>query len=586
MKTLVILTGNAHVNRKRLIRKLQRKGAIFVPLDLKSLTELGEINANIKSVNSFISRSEWNEIEVLSNRLSDEWKELIKTFAGSQYLNIASNDEAALRWFWNEIATVKKMAEICVDMPISKVHLFRFAPARHATYNGPSDIASFFLKKELAPHVKVRMHLPGAKPLFRHIADSVRSSMAGLISSQIRSKVQGSMEISNKPLLLCVFNPLELPRFESAFRSLSKKFQVIVATTGYSGGRRYSPVSLLRRKLEARASLKEMRRVASSTMESVLRGLRFQLSDILVKRWPELLLREAEYGRLIVRSQPIAIIVSSLDDLESQLPSISARTLGIPTIALTHSHVLRTHASMTVDALAYQYHFQQVYGKGYNALDLLNAKEILPSEVYQPTQQHVSIPSRPLILIVGADMSDFAGRGSLRLSLLDDQLVVLKSISQFAKTWVDFVDIAIKQHPANPDRSVFESLCKSHGIKIVNADDSLERWVNVASAVIVINLAGSAIIIPKILKKAAFAAFTDDFLALQSVFQMDSVVEAIMLNVGLEQLSLSQALWHALSSIRGKNPVRNFETQILYNSGAFDEAELNLDEVIWKYLRL
>jgi hypothetical protein len=228
-------------------------------------------------------------------------------------------------------------------------------------------------------------------------------------------------------------------------------------------------------------------------------------------RWPLLVSTLRTWTDLWMDVRPRAVIVSGLQDLESQLPALAAKRMGIPTFAVPHGGVFPTPSICdAVGNFLYSFKPQKTFWEsaGFNNVRLIPSRDLLPINEYKMERRASFDPRARCRILVLTSLTTFPGCIAPSIAPRA-QIEALRVLSNPPQDLRADIQIKFKTHPRYTEWGLFEAAGIDTDKFVVPADSSLAALLPSVDLVVSLNNIGSAAVHSLGVGKPVIYFFTD-----------------------------------------------------------------------------
>jgi hypothetical protein len=468
--------------------EMHQKGYVIVALDVPAVGMAANAKIPYTVIDDWLTNEELKEATEKANYCEENWYIDAHDQFSIDGICWPEFDHSAMHNFWAEVCLCEAFAHEFVNRGGVSLVIFRHdPPCPSVYYYSPTDVGKAILISLL--HEKVMVHLLPS-PLKEPISISQVIRIAAFIKNSLYRSLKNVVTNPNNPKIdltgikdsiLIAINPGEVARFTPIIENLvnqngldcsaavlttnkvraietSKRWKIPVII-GYSEGTpskdTKDPFLLALKIVKDKAKGKPW--------ERALNVLDFHFKNYCEERWPRLLMDYRLWCTIIRNAPPRAIIVSSLLDAESHLPTAAAKYYHVPSFSILHGGVSEAGRPVQ-DFILYGVSTQCIpYTQlGVSPGRLLPAANILMQNEY-PVQNERIIhqKNRINILVLTTDVGFL---GFLPHSGIRGQMNALTIFNQIPTDLTDKIEVYIKVHP-NPRYSDIE-LIEAAGIDV------------------------------------------------------------------------------------------------------------------------
>jgi hypothetical protein len=419
-------------------------------------------------------------------------------------------DNSAMYWFWRDIVLADIAAKAMLQRGVRELKCIVKMFLRPALYYYRSDIHTLYWKSFFVD--RVRLHeapqkSDDASEYNRFLTPGIRfkgyKDNPVLISSAVL-----------KDKVVLALNFAEFHRFTPVIRQLSTSFSGKLAAVILN------PAPELARRLTEEHALPVVSpikhdRVDSRLKDQFSRGYNFLLNQVDGKpwvtplkfldfhfryycrrRWPALSTSFRSWVELFQRTRPRAIIVSSLEDAESQLPAAAGKAVGIPTVSIPHGLVSWEPEVVTAEHVLYCNAIQRkVLERGKAASQcLIGCRNLIADNEYPCTPSIIKpIQSSWRVLAI----TNPVGMPECMMPeiVASRQIEAFRALDNPPVDLANKIELKIKVHPGFPDKELFQIVSRRLAAQVLPTDSDLKTVLDQTDLVLAVNYcSGSALI--------------------------------------------------------------------------------------------
>jgi hypothetical protein len=438
-------------------------------------------------------------------------------------------DHHAMRWFWREVAVGTGLAEALEGHGLRELTFVQRVPPRPAVYDlTPTDVCGS-LWCHLLPDIARPV---GSLTEVDRDGESTASprSGRGRVRREIRRMLRrgwrighaaaswwirsGASEDDLAGRVVVAFNAGEYYRLTPIVRHLAARLPRGVA--GVSHDDDHAAASKVAREWGVPVVTGPSRREADPAFctrlqeafglarngagdepwAAVLDALGFHFDYYGTERWPMLARGYDHWASLWGRTRPRAVLVTTLQDSESQLPALAAKRLGIPTLALPHGALqgddLRDLSSEYIlYGLGVQGSVHEAFG--------VEARRLVPCRGVLQANEYPVVPAPPARsakarrVLVLTNPIGFDGTLYPHLSV-KAQVEGLRALGAPPADLAGRIEVRIKPNPQYPDRALLEAAGPATVSATVPANADLHDLLGDAALVVALDYYGSALV--------------------------------------------------------------------------------------------
>ena len=409
---------------------------------------------------------------------------------------------------------------------MSKLPVFEGHPRRVSIGHCPSDIfpaalASMRCTDSIGVHLLSIHRERYFRRVKRFVSRLYRLSIRMLRGSASPDTIVSTVRAPAHGCQLLSFAAFEAFRFSgivAQLRAASPGNVVYVGWAGYSG----NAIHQVSRRLNVLAAMvpvfsqSESDRVSLSAERafvSTLLGigvkepqcLYFQMRHYARGRLPRLVGAYRGWKRVIRETSPSSVIVSSLGNLESQLPAIAARESGVRSFSIPHGGVCLVDFQQQADVICCPNIPQALAWRdaGYDGKKVMLCRNIVAEHEYPHASasarrdlecSYDEVADRELsIVILTSAMTPYVNRILPSLSIRGNAQTA-QLLWAIPSDLLDIIKLKLKPHPGVPETELFSKNAQSSQIEIVAKDVNLRVILEEADIVVAKNYVGTALI--------------------------------------------------------------------------------------------
>lgn len=495
------------------LKRLHKEGYSFLPLDTPAIGMAASNELPYNLIDEWLGPDEMLQSRKTAAECELRWFESAREDFVSDGICWPEFDREAMYWFWHDITAAKALAEAFVRKGIRRLACYQAVGLRPALYYRPSDVISAFWKGRLQDRVEI---LPMGRTgkwtqspqslIFRFLE---RVDFLG----RFRRDRRGAHPSLLAEKLVLVLHHGEFDRFTPVVRQLYRRYAGQVAGVILFLNRskaeaiaRHWPVPVassphvktpdpdLREKF-LNGYKRALDRAEGQVWEHFLAWTPFHFRFYCEKRWPLLASKFRCWTDLWRKARPKAVLVSSLEDSESQLPTVAARQLEIPTFSIPHGGFSpRSLGPPVADRLLYSTSIQKaLYERAGTPPDRLLACRNLVAENEYPVgaANDVAVSEGWRVLA----LTNPIGTGCLAQRIFPAaQLRALRALANPPSDVAEKLRLRVKVHPGFPDLELFDSADVGLKEQVLPFDMEISAVLKAFDLVVAVNYCGSALI--------------------------------------------------------------------------------------------
>lgn len=441
-------------------------------------------------------------------------------------------DHHAMNWFWADVMLAMALAEAFRACGVQEVRFFRSHSRRPAVYYSLSDVYSSLWEAELQGVAKP-YKLPQMTPILYRVLRYTRSRVGKVVKLIRRRSTTESPAVTSSSALngkvVLAFNHGEFHRFTPIIRQLCEnlpgKIAAAILSPNQSTTDRIAagwsipvacgppsvPVDPGLRQQFLRGYAHALDTASGQPWEKPLKHLQLHFEYYCTQRWPMLVDSFRFWSELWRVACPKAVLVSSLQDSESQLPAEAAKRSGVPSLSIPHGAVMRrTYYVVPGDYILYSLSTQRSLFErsGVPAHRLIACRDVVVENEYPVSPIPMDTARRTWRLLALMDPIGFAGCLSPTTSPRA-QLAALRTLDNPPVEIAERLSLRIKLHPHYPDLELFAAVSSKLPEKVLPPDSELKSVLRATDLVVAVNYCGSALVHALRAGKAVIFFWTD-----------------------------------------------------------------------------
>jgi len=508
-------------------------------------------------------------------------------------------DYEAFHWFWRDVSLAYALGAAVRERGIRTFSFFAHRPPRPAVYYEPSDVCAALWSAQLK-HISNPIVPRTAKPrsfprrVFRFGKKLARAAVRRLeVQRQAPNPIDtGSPE---NPIVIAI-NAGEAVRFKRTVERLTKQHPKRLMGISAHVGPVVAPAwnvpffplpSGSKANSAGEQFLRGYRQVAQETagteLGQVLSAVAFQFQYFCGTRWPTLVGQYTVWADILSRIKPSLLIVSSLQDGESQLPTVAANSLGIKTVAMPHSGSFVRDEKLHADhiLLSYGLHRRALERMGVEAGRFLFGCSTVPKDQYPVSASpDIQVEDKLTILVLTHPIIH-----KECISPYVQPRSQLSGIASLASPPGDLdskISIRFKGHPQYPDLPLYELVDNRLQAQLVKPDAELSELLKQTDLVVALNYCGTALVHTLKAKVPVLLFWNDPMIG-----RSDPYAHANLFEPGGKHVTAESELWEAVREFMGdpafaddlRKRASDFATEYLTDS-AFPEVDEVISECI------
>ncbi len=483
-----------------LLRRAAAEGQVLVALDSLALAWAAREGLPHTGMDQWLDEADLTRARRLAPEYEAAWfvpsREQF-TFDGLCWPEF---DREVLYAYWLSACTAHALSQGLARRGVRRLTVFRHEPPRPMLYFEPADTAALYWQGAFPGQVEsVILPEPEAQA-----APERNAAPPDFF-------LHDNLELLRGRAAICL-NPLEVFRLErhvaeirAAFGEnvalvvnshLARDVEPIARKTGLPvlgmgpGGR--PPVDVTGRCAQGFAQLLA---VQAEPLRGMLRHNAAHF-EALFRRWVWLEATRQYWRRAFAAAPPALVVVSSLEDSESQLPASAARDFGIPSICLPHGIGLTRAARPKADLVLHlgQADRQAYLRSGIPAQRLAGCSDLGIENEYPVDAGAAWTPAKGRLNVLA--LMAATGRPGVLYPVISHaaQLRALRTLAAPPPDLAPRLNLTLKTHPALPDLEIIEMAGPAAQALLAPLDLPLARALAAADLVVALNYAGVGVL--------------------------------------------------------------------------------------------
>jgi len=514
------------------------KGYALLALDASAIGIAAEAKVSYTLIDDWIDSVAMLQAREKAAECEQRWFEAARDKFTLDGICWPEFDHHATHWFWLDVMLAMAFVEAFRARGVQEVRFFRDHSRRPAVYYYPSDVCSSLWEAEL-PGVAKPYEFPriisttSPKPLWFRVFRYTRRGVGKVVRVLRRWSTTEIPTVASalKGKVVLAFNPGEFHRFTPIIQQLRESLAGEIAAAILSpdqttvdriaaewsipvvGGPPSVPVDTGLAQQFLHGYVQALNAASGEPWQEPLKHLKLHFEYYCKQRWPTLVAGLRSWYELWSQARPKAVLVSSLQDSESQLPAEAAKGLGIPTLSIPHgAGIGRTYYVVSSDYVLYSLSTQRsLYERaGVPAHRLMACRDVVVENEYPVIPAPMDTALGVWRLLALTDPIGFAGCLSPTTSPVA-QIEALRTLDNPPADIAEQLSLSIKVHP-NPRYSDLELFGATSGKlreKVLPVDTELKSVLREADLVVAINYCGSALVHALRAGKAVIFFWTD-----------------------------------------------------------------------------
>jgi hypothetical protein len=515
-KILAFFGSGPHGKGPELLQRAYDQGYALLALDTAAASLAVEAKVPYTLIDNWIDSEATSQATEEAAECERKWFEAARDEFTLDGICWPDFDRHAMSWFWRNVTLAGAFAQAFRTRGAHDLRFCGHPVRRPGVYYSSSDVCSAFWEADLADSARAFEKPP--KLFWYRFLYYARAGVRKMIA---RAKSRGRRILKDRectdPSLLSgkivlAFNPGEFHRFTHVIEQLSEslpgKLAAVVLSRDPTTETRiatqwsipvgclplHAPIDVNVQKQFLSGYVQALCAAGNLPWQKALNFLRFHFEYYCKQRWPKLVADFRSWCRLWDEARPDAVVVSSLYDGESQLPSEAAKRLGIPTLSIPHGGVIAPDNLLSTDYILYTYPIQKTILEhcGIRAHRLIACRNLVPENEY-PTSSSQPVSKQGWRLLVLTDPCGFAGNFAPTISIRD-QITGLQALDHPPEDIAERLSLNIKVHPGYPDQEVFAVVGDRIRQKVLPVNSELPAALEQTDLVVALNYYGSALI--------------------------------------------------------------------------------------------
>lgn len=417
-------------------------------------------------------------------------------------------DLEAMRWFWQDVAITFELAEAFQRRGGSQLQFFHQEVLRPSVFYYRNDIHAVILN-QLFPNKALPVSIPEAK---------VKNSIDYFSRMRITFDDTSGRPLYNpdifKDRIVLAFNPGESYRFGHVIEQLTREFpgevaiMLIFPSSAHEKklSEKYSIPVVSPRQLDFMEPEYQSRffngynkliQNTSGRLGWTINVLKYQFDNYCRYRWPAFVSNFHTWLNLWKRIRPKAVVVSALNDGESQLPAEAANRYDIPTFSIPHAaaFVIEKTSKVVSKYVLYSLGHQKThFRKNGVAPDRLICCRNLRAINEHPVVVRESFGEKKnwrILALMNPTKIDSVINPTIEPS---KQIEALKILDKPPADIAGQISLIVKVHPGFPELELVSSVSSSLTKKILPPDTDLQTVVEQVDLVVAVNYFGAALV--------------------------------------------------------------------------------------------
>lgn len=510
----------------------KKQGYGILALDARAIGIAADSGVNYTLIDDWVGSTSMLRAKKKAMKCEREWFRAVKDIVTSEGVCWPEFDHHAMHWFWLDAMLAFELASALRKWGVREVSFLRHSPRRPMVYYSASDVYSTVLEVELdgvaCPHETSRKGSPNhPKPLMTHVlsfmgrgrnvlktARRLAYEKAATGKSDDLHLLPQSAQAGLKDKIVLVFNPSEFHRFTpivSHLRgALPGKIAGVITTPDRNLAERFaaewsvdvfcspsaSLVDTIGKKQFQEGYQKACEASVGEPWQRPLRDLEFHFDYYATIRWPDLVSKLRAWSELWRVSCPKAVLVSSLQDSESQLPAEAANRLGISSYSIPHgAGTTRCWDQVAAENILYSFLTQKTVleRSGIASRRLVPCSGVLVENEY--SMNPTNVRGRPEAWRVLGLTNPIGFGGCITPAISPSaQLLALRALDSPPSDIANRLLLTIKVHPKYQDVEMIRAAGRSLGKKVLPPNSDLKTLLQRVDLVVAVNYCGSAVV--------------------------------------------------------------------------------------------
>ena len=500
------------------------EGYTLLALDASAIGMAATAKAPYTLIDDWLDSEAMFQAKQQAAKCERRWFEAARDEFSSDGICWPEFDREAMYWFWLDVTLASTFAEAFRARGGQDLRFFQHAVRRPALYYYRSDVCSALWKADLAGKAKAfelprkSLRKPLRKPFWNRALRFSWSKVRKI--ARLTTRRRNTLAIAHPSVLagkvVLAFNPGEFHRFTPIIQQLSESFPRNVAAVILSPsqataneiaakwsipvvcGPSPAPVDPGLQEKFLRGYVKALDGAGGQPWQKPLESLQFHFEYYCKQRWPQLALSFRYWVGLWTQSRPKAVIVSSLEDGESQLPAEAARCCGIPTLSTPHGGGgARAAVVVVADYVLYSLSTQKgVYERaGVPIHRLIGCREVVVDNEYTVVSIDTHSKQNSWRLLALTNPTCWPDHLAPRISP-GAQLAALRALNNPPPDIAEQLSLRIKAHPNRrwSDSELFSAIGGGIAECVLPLNSELLSVLERTDLVVALNFLGSALL--------------------------------------------------------------------------------------------
>jgi len=563
LKVFVFFGSDIKCNAPEFLQEKYRSGHTLLPLDAKAMLLAAKAGAPYTLVDDWIDKDSREEAHLEGIECSHQWFNATRSEFTTDGICWPELDHQAMYYFWLHVSVLDKMVRSFREREITELSFFHNnSSPDYQLYYYRSNVHSTYWSIEFPNITKPISGNPqkAKNILFRY----TQSGLKKILKIKVPSKsINETKDISDK--IIFAINSGEVFRFKTLVQKLNKSFPGQIGIVAISGDQTTAlkvsetmlvPVMCLPSSHSVnevfsdrflRAYQSSCQKANRKPWEKSMRMLPSHFEYFCKNRWPYLSALFNDWITAWNKLNPTVVIVSALEDAESQLPAAAAKRLGIPSVAIPHGEIMaKTSKILASDCILCGSLLQKKNFKlfGISSNNLAGCRDVIMENEYlslppHDTQKQYTQKWNVLALTDPVNFSKVLLPGSSYSA----QLTALRTLNSPPQDLFEGFELKIKTHPGYPDRELFSIVNDQMLKNVLPPKSDLHVALDKSSLIIAVNYSGSALIHALRLRKPLILFYTNPLLGNNNRLRFST--SELFLEAGL-LVRTGNDLWHAI----------------------------------------
>lgn len=527
-RVLVFFGADVKENGNEILQEASKKGYTLLALDTFAIGKAIEANVPFSLIDDWIDSASIIEARNNSTQCEQKWFESSRDMFTLDEICWPDFDHYTMKWFWADVMLATVLINTFQTRGVREVRFIRRNLEQAAIYYSVSDICKVLWGAQFPDFAKpyeVSKEAPLISKLYV-LNNFMHNSWqrVNVVVKALRKKFDAETKSipphsAFRGKIILAFNPGEYYRFSPIIQklceSLPGKIAAVILSSDFVTADRIAdecsiPVicapssvsvdpEIVQRFLDGYENTKD---TASGQMwENPIKHLQFHFEQYCTQRWPIMEANFRSWSEFWKEVCPKAVIVSSLQDTESQIPAKAARCLDVPCFSIPHG-VIQDSQFDTIHVNSGSYflcgiQIQKIlYGRnGIPPHLLIACRDALIENEYPVTPVKIDATNRSCRLL--SLMGPIGFEGCLAPTICPRaQLEALDALNYPPIDIAKHLSLHIKVHPGSSysNLELFDAIGDGIKEKVLPTNSDLSSVLEQTDLVVSVNYIGSALV--------------------------------------------------------------------------------------------